>query len=128
VLLHRQRKVRSSFDRGVVGDEHALLAFDHADSGHDAGGGCLVLVDAPGRERRELEEGRVRIEQAVDALARGQLPARTMPFDCLLAAPLRNLGGPLVQLGDKLLHPFTAPLEVIALFDARSQYRHRKGA
>jgi len=37
VLLDGDRKVRAAFDRRVVRDDHALLALDHADPGHDPG-------------------------------------------------------------------------------------------
>ena len=67
------------------------------------------------------------IEQPVDALAGGQLAARAVPLDRLLAAASRDLGGSLAQLRDELLHPAAAPVEVSRLaLDLRAQHRHRR--
>ena len=43
--------------------------------------GHLVVVEAPGGERRELEKGRERIDQQVDALAHRHLVARVVTLD-----------------------------------------------
>ena len=91
VLLDRQREVGAALDGRVVGDDHALLALDDADPGHDPGGGSLPVVQLPGGERAELEERAARVEQAVDSLAGGQLPARAVALDRLVAAAARNL-------------------------------------
>ena len=57
VLLDRQRQVGAPLDGGVVGDDHAGAPLDDADPGDDPGRGRLALVDVPGGERLELQEG-----------------------------------------------------------------------
>ena len=56
MLLDGEREVRAAFDGRVVGDDHALAAFDHADAGDDAGGRRLAVVEIPRGERVQLEE------------------------------------------------------------------------
>ena len=73
VLLHRDRVVRAALHRGVVRDDHDLAARHAADTGDEARARRVVVVDMPRGQRRELEEGRARIEQPFDALAHGQL-------------------------------------------------------
>ena len=109
VLLDRDREVRAALHRRVVGDEHALAPLDDADSGDDPGGGRLVVVEPPRGERGELEERGVRVDEQVDPLAGGQLPARAVALDRLLASARRDERRPLPQLGDEAAHPL-APL------------------
>src|SRR4030095_11264997 len=71
--------------RGLVGGQDALHARHHADPGHDAA--PEPELRAPGRERRDLEEGRVAVEQQLDALARHELAALAVALDVLRAAP-----------------------------------------
>ena len=101
VLLHSQRKVGAALDRSVVGDDHALLALDHPDPRHDPGRGRLSVVHLPGGQGSELEEGRSRIEEAIDALAGRQLAPRAVALDRFLAATARDQRGALPELGDK---------------------------
>jgi hypothetical protein len=117
VLLDGQREVGAALDGRVVGDEHALAAFDRADPGDDPGPGCLVVVHVPRSERRELEERRVRVEQAVDSLARGQLAARAVLLERALAAAARDLRRALAQLGHELLHPRATLAELVRGLD-----------
>ena len=109
VLLDREREVRAALDRRVVGDDHALLALDDADPGDDSGRRGLALVHVPGGQGAELEEGASRVEQAVDSLPRGQLAARAVALDRLVAAARGDLRRALAQLGDERLHAL-APL------------------
>ena len=76
VLLHGEREVRAALDRGVVRDDDAAAALDHADPGHDAGRRRLAVVDVPGGEGVQLEECRAGVDEQVDALARRELAAR----------------------------------------------------
>ncbi len=69
----------------------ALAAGDPADPGDDPGAGGLVVVEAVGGERRELEERRAGVEQAVDALARQQLAAADVALGGAFAATRRTL-------------------------------------
>lgn len=75
MLLDRNRIVGATFDRRVVGDDHALATGDPADAGDDAGAGTFIVVHPVGGQRCDLEEGTTRIEQAIDAVAREQLAA-----------------------------------------------------
>jgi hypothetical protein len=86
VLLDREREVGSALDGGVVGDDHALPTLDDTDPGHDSGRGGLTLVQVPGGEGVQLEKGAVRVDEPVDPLAGGQLPARAVALDGLRRA------------------------------------------
>ena len=68
----------------------------------------LSLVHVPRGQGAELEERAARIEQPVDSLPRGQLAARAVPFECLVASTARDERGPLAHLGDERLHPVAA--------------------
>ena len=91
VLLDRQREVGAALHRRVVGDDHALAALDHPDARDDACGGRLALVDVPGGQRGQLEEGGVGVDQQVDALPGGELAARPVPLHRFLAAARSDL-------------------------------------
>jgi hypothetical protein len=82
MLLDRHRVVGAALDRRVVGDDHAVGSGDRCDPGHDPRRGRVVAIHAVGSQRGELEERRARIDQPVDAVARGQLAALAMPLDC----------------------------------------------
>ena len=104
VLLHRQRIVGAALDRRVVGDDQDLAAGDAADAGDQAGARRIAVVEAGGGERRDLEERRARIEQAVDALADRQLALLAMPGVRRRAAAGPGRGQPLPQLADERRH------------------------
>ena len=57
VLLHREREVGAALHGRVVRDDDALLALDDADAGHDPRRGRGAVVQIPGGERVQLEEG-----------------------------------------------------------------------
>src|SRR5216110_1733303 len=86
MLLHGERVVGAALHGGVVGDQRALAAGDASDAGHDAGARRLVVVAAVRRERRELEEGRPRVEEARDALAWQEFAPRAVAAAGLLWA------------------------------------------
>ena len=90
MLFYRQRKVGAAFDRGIVGHDHDFTPGHTADAGDDAGTGGLVLVEAVGGELRNLQEGRTRIQERVDALAGQQFAARRMAFPHLGRAAERD--------------------------------------
>jgi len=94
VLLHRQRVVAAAFYRGVVGHDHALDAFDAADTGDDPGCRHVFAVDLMGGELADLEEGRAGIQQAVDAFAWQQLAAGGVALLRLGAAAFMDAGSP----------------------------------
>ena len=128
VLLHREREVRAALDRRVVRDHNALTSLDDADPRDDPGGGRLTLVEVPRGERVQLEERRAGVDEAVDPLARRQLPARAVPLHCLLAAALRHPGSALAKLRDELLHPRASPLERVVARDLRREQGHWRRA
>ena len=72
-LLQRVRVGRAAAHRRVVGDDQALDALDHADAGDHAR--ADRVVGAPGGERRQLEERRVR-GRAAARCARGAAACR----------------------------------------------------
>ena len=93
VFFDGHREVGAPLNRGVVGDDQAFAARDAADAGDDARAAWrLVAVEAPGRQRREFQEGRARIEQPVDAGAHEQLALLGVTPLRLFAAALAHLG------------------------------------
>ncbi len=102
VLLHRERVVRAALHRRVVRDDRALATLDDADPSDDPGRRSVAVVELPGGEGVQLEEGRPRIDETVDPLARRELSPRAMSFDrpsrrrrprrarCARAAPRRG--------------------------------------
>ena len=87
VLLHRHREIGAALDGGVVAHDHALAPRDAADARDDAGAVDVLGVEAEGRQRRQLQERRARIDQPQHAIARQQLAARGVPL--LAACPAR---------------------------------------
>ena len=102
----------------------ALLALDDADPGHDPGGGRGTVVELPRRERVQLEQSGAGVDQPVDPLTGGQLPARAVALDGLLAASTRDDGSPVAQLRDQRLHPLGAPREGLAALELRGEECH----
>ena len=88
---------RSALGGGVVGDDHADHAADGADAGDEARGRHRIVVEAPGRERRQLQERAERIDQEVDAFAHGNLAAVAMALDHAVAAAGERPGLPRAQ-------------------------------
>ena len=85
----------------------------------------VTVVEIPGCERVQLEEGGVGIDEMIDALPRGQLAARAMALDGLLAAAASDELGALVQLGDECGHTVVAAGEVVgAALDLRREDGH----
>src|SRR5690606_9742380 len=101
VLLDRHREVGAALDGGVVGHDHHLLAHHPADAADHAGRGGLAVVHLLGRERRDLEEGRGRVEQGDDAVAHQQLAAGDVLAARLLAAAVGGTGQAAVEFGDQ---------------------------
>ena len=97
VLLDRQREIGAALDGGIVGYDHALASFDAADAGDDARARCVAVVHLPRRQRREFEEGRAGIEQAVDAFAHEELALLRMALLGLVVAAAARLRQPVAQ-------------------------------
>ena len=113
VLLDRQREVGAALHGRVVCDDHALAALDDADAGDDARRRSLTVVQVPGGERVQLEEGRAGVDEAVDALAREQLSARAVALDRPLSASSGDLRRALAQFRDELGHARLSLLEQV---------------
>ena len=124
VLLHRERVVRPALDGGVVCDDHALPAFDDADSGDDPGRRCVAVVQIPGGEGVQLEERRSGIHESIDPLTCRELAAGTVPLGRLLAAAGPDARRALAQLRDELLHPGAPPFERLVPFNGGAQSGH----
>ncbi len=67
----------------------------------------LVVVEIPGGEGGELEEGGARVEEPVDALADGQLALLAMPLHVPLPPAAPDQADPFPQLGDQAGEPRT---------------------
>ena len=124
VLLHRERVVRAALDGRVVRDDDAVPPFDHADPGDDPGGRGVAVVELPGGERVQLEEGGAGVDETVDPLAGGELAPRAVPLERLLAAAAGHERGALAQLGDEPFHACAAPLEGLVAHDVRGEDAH----
>ena len=84
-----------------------------------------AVVEVPRGKRGELEEGAVGIDEPVDSLARGELPARPVPFERALAAAACDERRPLPQLVDERLHALAAPPVVVGrALDLRAEDGH----
>jgi len=79
LLLDGQRVERAALHGHVVGDHHDLPLRDGPDTGHEPARRRGVPVDPFGAERRQLQERRPRIEEALDALAHEQSAPLHMP-------------------------------------------------
>ena len=88
--------------------------------------GAWPSYSVPGGERRELEERGVRVDEPVDPLARGQLPARAVALDRALAAAARDQGRALAQLGDERAHPLAPAREEVAVSLDLGGQEHRR--
>ena len=104
VLLDRQRVVGAALDGGVIGDDDAFAPVYAPDAGDDAGRGDVVLIDAPGGELGELQEGRAGVEQAAHPVAGQELAARQMALAGSFAAAFLHPGHGLAQVGRERLH------------------------
>ena len=117
VLLHRERVVRAALHGRVVRDDHALTALDDADPCDDPGGRRVAVVELPRSKGVQLEERGSRVDETVDPLARGELPARAMPLDCFLPAARGDERASLPKLGYEALHRRAAALERLVAAD-----------
>jgi hypothetical protein len=125
VLLDREREIRAALDGRVVRNDHALAPLDDPDPGDGPRRRRLAFVHVPRCERVQLEEGAAGVDEPVDALACGQLPARAVTLDRTLAAAACHARRPLTQLGDKRFHQRAATVEFVGVaLDLRRQNRH----
>ena len=132
MLFDGHREIGAAFDRRIIRDDDAFAAHDAPDTGDDAGGRHLAVIHAPGRELREFEKRRARIEECPHPLPRQQFTAPEMPaprrFPTALADHFdllpqildecshrrgirRERFGPPVDCGRKNRHRWLAPCE-----------------
>ena len=126
VLLDGQRVVRAALHGRVVRDDDALAPLDDADARDDAGRRRVAVVELPPGERVQLEKGRSRVDEPVDALACRQLATGTMALDRLLAAPSGDPSRALAQLRDERFHRGTSALERLVSRDVGREHPHRR--
>ena len=86
VLLDGDRVVGAALHRGVVGHDQHFATRDPADAGDQSRAGSLVVVHVPGGQRRELEKGRARVEQPVDAFPDRQLALFAVALEVAFSA------------------------------------------
>jgi hypothetical protein len=67
MLLDGRRVIGAALDRRVVGYDDDFAPRHAGNSSHEASARRLVVVHIPGGERRQLEQGRARIDQAFDS-------------------------------------------------------------
>ena len=104
VLLDRQRVVRAALDRRVVGDDHARAALHDANARDDPGRRDDAVVEVPGGQRAELEEGAIGIDEAVDALTGQQFAATEVLGTRGLRASAGDDSAALCEQRDQLRH------------------------
>ena len=75
MLLAGDAVIGAALHRGIVGDDHAGAARDHADAGDDASAGRNAIVHAFAGQLTKLQEGGAGVHQRGDAFARQQLLA-----------------------------------------------------
>ena len=101
MLLYRQRIVGAALDRRIIDDDDHLTALDAADAGDDACSRNVAAIHVPGGKLADLEEWRAGIKQLSQPLARQQLPARLVPFACLVRPATLDCGGLVADIGNQ---------------------------
>ena len=101
-FLQGPRVAGATAHRRIVGDDEAFDAADHTDA-HD-GARPDGEVAAPGRERTQLEEGGVLVDEQFDAFASEQFSAFLVPLYVFLTAAEKRLGVLGVDLGEFGVH------------------------
>ena len=104
MFLDGDRIVGAAFDRRIVRHDHHFASRDAADAGHEPRSGRGIVVHAEGRERRQFEEWRLRIEQPIDSLANRQFPLRSVAFEVPGTSTVARRCHPLFQFSDEALH------------------------
>ena len=101
MFLDRHRVVRSTFDSGIIGHDHAFASRYPADTGDDSRRGALVVIQAVGSQRRDLQHRTTAIEQSVDAVAGQKFSARDVPLAGALWTTKRSSSELVTKLFDK---------------------------
>ncbi len=103
VLLDGDREVRPPFHGRVVCHDHHLAARDATDAGEKPGARGPAVVHPVSRERRELEERRVAVEEVLDPPANGELSELSLPRGAFRPASLPGRRDPVSQLAGQRL-------------------------
>ncbi len=111
VLLDGDGEVGAALDRGVVGDDHALAPAHAADAGDQPRAGRRVVVEPARGQGAELEEGPVRVQQLLDAIAHEELAAAAVALDEFRAAALLDPLQARPQVRDEGQHVLAVGLE-----------------
>src|SRR5260370_4668294 len=121
---------RTAEHREVLGEDvhqaavDGAVAADHAIARHP----LLLHAEVPAamrHQRIDLDEGR-RVEQQLDALARGQLAGGVLARDTLGAAAARRGGQPALELAAAVVHlRFAHPSRLLSQAAFRPAGRHR---
>ncbi|GBF25296.1 hypothetical protein MnTg02_00326 [bacterium MnTg02] len=69
MLFDRDRIIGAAFDRGIIADDHHLLAGDPPDPGNHARRWRRAIIHVMSREHPDLKEGRARVQQLADPFA-----------------------------------------------------------
>ena len=112
MLFDSDRKIRPALDGRVVCNDQALALLHASDAGHQPGTRRFVVVHSVRRERRELEKGRIRIEQRRDALPHRHLPLLFVALHVFRTAALPRFHDLALQLCDERLHPLAIRAEL----------------
>ena len=79
MLLDCERVVGAALDRRIIRSDHDLAPVNSPNARDDPSGRGITVVHSEGRQRRELQEGRTRVEQGVNAVASQELSALDVP-------------------------------------------------
>src|SRR6185295_6842842 len=122
-LLQRDGGDGASEHRRVMAADDALDARDDPDAGDEPA--AHAEVGAPAGERAHLEEGRVPVEQELDAFPDEELAALAVPGHAPLAATRASQRELRLDLGEEGQHVLPVPAKALgAGVDARSDDVH----
>jgi hypothetical protein len=125
MLFHRQRIVGAALDGRVVADDHALAARYAPDARDESGAMYVAAVYIVGRELRQLQERRSRIDKAQHAVARQQLAAGNVALPQLVGSARRGGGALGFQIRHQRTHGRAIGCELLGLrVDSGRQLGH----
>ena len=129
MLLDGDRVVGAAFHRRVVGDHHHFTTRDAPDAGDEPGAWRGVVVHAAGRQRRELEERRIRVQQMRETVTHRQLALVALALGRLLASAGARAFEACLEVAFQPAHRLLTGAEVVARgVDVGRQDTHWKSA